>query len=154
MPISIFCLGKTRENWIKLGINEYAKRLQPVWKIRWIELKDASLKTEGSIEKVKLQEATTLLKAIPAAAYVIALDEKGKDFDSPAFAHELGRLVQDKEIAILIGGVYGLDKTVRERADLCLSFSTFTFPHQLIRVILMEQLYRAWTILSGKTYHY
>ncbi|MFO7660268.1 MAG: 23S rRNA (pseudouridine(1915)-N(3))-methyltransferase RlmH [Candidatus Cloacimonadaceae bacterium] len=154
MSLKIICLGKTRESWIQQGIEEYHKRLNPHWKIDWLELKDTSLKTAGSISKVKQLEAQTLLKAISERDYLIALDEKGRATDSVSFAKELSNLINDRDVVFVIGGVYGLDKALLDKADRVLSCSGFTFPHQLIRVILMEQLYRAWTISSGKTYHY
>jgi 23S rRNA (pseudouridine1915-N3)-methyltransferase len=154
MPIRIICLGKTRENWIKQGIEEYRKRLNPVWKIGITELKDVSLKETGSIGKVKIREAEIIRKAVTDAEYFIALDEKGKSFDSAGLAVLMKEIVPVKDIVFVIGGVYGLDKSITEKADLALSFSDFTFPHQLIRLILMEQLYRCWTIIGGKTYHY
>jgi 23S rRNA (pseudouridine1915-N3)-methyltransferase len=150
----IICVGKTRETWIKQGIEEYQKRLLPAWKIQWQELKDASLKEAGSMDKVKKMEATIIGRALSPTDYVIALDEIGREFDSPTFAIWLEELLTKREIAFVIGGVYGLDETIRSRADLVLSFSRFTFPHQLIRLLLIEQLYRAKTISSGKTYHY
>jgi 23S rRNA (pseudouridine1915-N3)-methyltransferase len=154
MSIRIICLGKTRESWIKQGIAEYQKRLNPGWKVEWQELRDVSLKETDSIEKVKGREAEIIRKAIPDTDYVIALDERGKSYDSISFAHLIRGVMQDKSIAFIIGGVYGLDKAIIDRADMHLSFSAFTFPHQLIRLILIEQLYRCQTIVSGKTYHY
>lgn len=154
MPLRIVCLGKTREAWIKQGIAEYRKRLEPHWKIRWVELKDVSLAVTGSREKVKEQEAAVLMKALEPSDYVIALDEKGSSMDSVAFSKLLEELLASKEIVFVIGGVYGLDSLILQRADRILSFSAFTFPHQLIRLLLIEQLYRARTISSGKTYHY
>jgi 23S rRNA (pseudouridine1915-N3)-methyltransferase len=154
MGIRIICLGKTRESWIKQGIEEYQKRLSPFWKIQWLELKDVSLKAAGSIDKVKKLEAAILVKSISTGDYIIALDETGTEYDSVGFAKLLDGLVAQGDIVFVIGGVYGLDKSIREKANLVLSFSRFTFPHQLIRLILIEQLYRARTISSGKTYHY
>ena len=154
MSIKIICLGKTRETWIKQGIAEYQKRLTQNWKVQWQELKDSSLATEGSIDKVKQAEAATLFKAVSDTDYLIALDEKGSSYDSVSFAHKLEAQMLNKDITFIIGGVYGLDKSVLKKAGLVLSFSAFTFPHQLIRLILMEQIYRARTICSGKTYHY
>lgn len=154
MPVRIICLGKTRETWIRQGIEEYLKRLSPFWKIRWEELRDVSLKSESSIPKVKQKEADILLKTISETDFVIALDERGKRFNSVDFADYLKPLLENKELVFIIGGVYGLEASVLKRANLCLSFSDFTFPHQLIRLLLIEQLYRSWTILKGKTYHY
>lgn len=154
MPLRIVCLGKTREAWIKQGIAEYQKRLEPHWKIRWVELKDVSLAVAGSREKVKEQEAAILMKYLEPADYIIALDEKGIALDSINFSSLMDELMASQEIVFVIGGVYGLDSLILHRADRILSFSAFTFPHQLIRLLLIEQLYRARTISSGKTYHY
>jgi 23S rRNA (pseudouridine1915-N3)-methyltransferase len=154
MPIRIICLGKTKESLIQQGIDEYLKRLKPVWKIELLELKDVSLKEAGSIARVKSREAEIIGKAVKDDEYIIALDEKGKSLDSAGMAVTMNELITLKDIVFVIGGVYGLDKSITDKADLVLSFSAFTFPHQLIRLILMEQLYRCWTIISGKTYHY
>lgn len=154
MPIKVICLGKTRESWIKEGIAEYQKRLIPLWKVQWTELKDVSLKEAGITELVKSKEAISINKAITDTDFIIAMDEHGKSFSSIAFSEEIGKLIQAKDIVFVIGGVYGLDASILNRANLKISFSSFTFPHQMIRLILMEQLYRAWTITCGKTYHY
>jgi 23S rRNA (pseudouridine1915-N3)-methyltransferase len=154
MPIKIICLGKTREAWIKQGILEYHKRLTPVWKIEWLELPDVSLKIAGSVQNVKAREAAIIMKAVNADDFLIALDEHGSSLDSVSFADKLAQLLPTGNIVFVIGGVYGLDYTILQAAKLKLSFSIFTFPHQLIRLILIEQLYRAWTIQTGKTYHY
>lgn len=154
MSIRIVCLGKTREDWIKQGIEEYRKRLDPHWKIKWQELNDVSLREAGSMEKVRQLEAVIIAKAMSEKDYVIALDETGTEFDSTGFAKVLEEWMATKDVVFVIGGVYGLDTSVRKKANLVLSFSRFTFPHQLIRLILIEQLYRARTINSGKKYHY
>jgi len=154
MSVKIVCLGKTREAWIKQGIAEYQKRLNPVWNIQWLELKDISLKEAGNIQTVKTKEAVIITKALAPTDYIIAMDENGKHMGSVDFAHQFNELMATKDIVFIIGGVYGLDSTILSKANLKLSFSDFTFPHQLIRLILIEQLYRAWTICSGKTYHY
>jgi 23S rRNA (pseudouridine1915-N3)-methyltransferase len=154
MPLKIICLGKTKETWIKQGIEEYQKRLNPVWKVLWLELKDVSLKEAGTIELVKRKEASIITKSITSSDYLIAMDEHGKSYDSVTFAQELSGLISVKDVVFIIGGVYGLDASILSKANLKLSFSAFTFPHQLIRLILIEQLYRAWAISSGKIYHY
>lgn len=154
MSIKIICLGKTRETWIKQGIEEYQKRLNSFWKIQWLELKDVSLKETGGIELVKSKEALIINKVILPSDYLIAMDEHGKSYNSVDFAGEITQLITTKDIVFIIGGVYGLDASILNKANLKLSFSAFTFPHQLIRLVLIEQIYRAWTISSGKTYHY
>lgn len=154
MSIKIICLGKTRETWIKQGIEEYQKRLTLSWKIQWVELKDVSLKEAGTVELVKSKEALIINKAIEPSDYLIAMDEHGKSYTSVDFAKVLNDGIAAKDIVFVIGGVYGLDASILSKAHLKLSFSAFTFPHQLIRLILIEQIYRAWTINCGKTYHY
>ncbi len=154
MAFKIICLGKTKEDWIKQGIAEYQKRLSSVWKIQWVELPDISLKTVDSIEAVKIKEAGIIQKALSPDDFVIALDEHGKSMTSIEFSSLLTELIPGKDVVFLVGGVYGLDYNILKAAKFRLSFSIFTFPHRLIRLILMEQLYRAWTIMTGKTYHY
>lgn len=154
MSLKVICLGKTKESWIKQGLDEFRKRLNPHRKIEWLELKDASLKIAGSIAKVKQMEALTISKAVSDMDYLIALDEKGKTSDSVTFAKSLNSLLMKHEVVFVIGGVYGLDKSILDKADWVFSLSGLTFPHQLVRLFLMEQLYRAWAISSGKAYHY
>jgi 23S rRNA (pseudouridine1915-N3)-methyltransferase len=154
MAFKIICLGKTKEDWIKQGIAEYQKRLSGVWKIQWLELPDVSLKNADNIEAVKTKEAVILNKALSPEDYLIVLDEHGQSFTSVEFSQYLHQQIPGRDIVFVIGGVYGLDYTILQKAKLKLSFSIFTFPHRLIRLILMEQLYRAWTIMTGKMYHY
>lgn len=154
MAFKIICLGKTKEDWIKQGITEYQKRLSGVWKIQWLELPDVSLKNADNIEAVKAKEAIILNKALSPEDYLIVLDEHGQSLTSVDFSHLLQEIIPGRDIVFVIGGVYGLDYTILQKAKLKLSFSIFTFPHRLIRLILMEQLYRAWTIMTGKMYHY
>ncbi len=154
MAVKIICLGKTRESWIQQGIDEYQKRLKLPWNINWVELKDVSLKEAGNIELVKSKEAIIIKKAISASDYLVALDERGISYDSIVFSSQLSNLITSQNVVFIIGGVYGLDVSILKSVNLSLSFSAFTFPHQLIRLILIEQIYRAWTISVGKTYHY
>ena len=154
MSLRIICLGKTKEDWLKDGIAEYRKRLSTSWKVPLTELDDVSLKTAGSVSAVKDKEAIILTKAIQTGEYVIALDERGTAYSSVDFSTFLQDKLAQTDIVFVIGGVYGLAETFCQRADLLLSLSAFTFSHQMVRLILMEQLYRAWTISAGKTYHY
>jgi len=152
--LSVLCVGKTREAWIKQGVAEYKKRLAPAWKLEWKELSDVSLKLAGSVNEVKKREAAILSKAILPDACLIALDEHGTEYASKELSLKLMSLMQDKDVNLVIGGVFGLAESILNRADLVLSLSRLTMPHQLVRVVLLEQLYRAWTIQQGKTYHY
>ncbi len=152
MPWKIICLGKTKDAYLEEGIEEYCKRIQPFLNIKWQTLPDVSLIKTINKEMVKKKEGETILKNIMPNDFVIALDEKGKQFTSREFAVQLTQITPS--VTFVIGGVYGLAQEVLDRADLILSFSLFTFTHQMVRLILMEQLYRACTINKGKSYHY
>jgi 23S rRNA (pseudouridine1915-N3)-methyltransferase len=154
MSIKLICLGKTKQDFIKKGVQEYQKRLRVFGALKIKVLPDEKLTSKKVVEEVKQREAATLLKEIEASDYVIALDENGKQFSSVQFAHFLKQKLNYKNLVFLIGGTYGLAEEVLTRADLVLGFSRFTFTHQMIRLIFMEQLYRAYTIINSKKYHY
>lgn len=155
MKIRIICLGKTKQKFIEEGIIEYQKRITKYIKLEWQILPDVKLTGSKTIEIVKEQEAVILEKNLSQSSFLIVLDEKGKEFSSEKFAEFLEeKLSFGKDIIFVIGGVYGLSKKILKRADLVLSFSRFTFTHQMIRFLLAEQLYRSFTIIKGKKYHY
>jgi 23S rRNA (pseudouridine1915-N3)-methyltransferase len=159
MKITIIQIGKTKHDFFKEAEQEYLKRLHPYTKIEIITLKESVLPAGGALsgrEIVKEKEALEILKNLPQKSFLIALDEKGKSMTSLKFAEFL-RQKKDfgqADVTFIIGGPYGLSPKVLEKAQLKLSFSEFTFTHEMIRVLLVEQLYRAFTILQGKTYHY
>ena len=152
MKFKILCLGKTKQKFVEEGIKEYLKRIPPQYKTEFCILADVKLTKTSSVEIVKRKEAEILEKHISKPDFIIVLDEKGKSFDSIGFANFLKNT--GKNICFIIGGVYGVDDSIRKKADLILSFSDFTFTHQIIRLLLAEQLYRAITIIEGKKYHY
>jgi len=155
MKLKIICLGKTKQKFIEEGIKEYQKRLNKYIKLYWQILPDVKLTGSKTIEIVKDQEAAILEKNLPQSSFLIVLDENGKEFSSEKFAEYLeDKFPIGKEIIFIIGGVYGLSNRIIKKADLVLSFSRFTFTHQMIRFLLMEQLYRSFTIIKGKKYHY
>ncbi|OPX26462.1 MAG: hypothetical protein B1H06_05630 [Candidatus Cloacimonas sp. 4484_143] len=155
MKIIIICLGKTKQKFIEEGIKEYQKRITKYVKLEWQILPDVKLTGSKTIEIVKDQEAAILEKNFPKSFYLIVLDENGKEFSSEKFAKYLeNKFPIGKNIIFVIGGVYGLSKKILKRADLVLSFSRFTYTHQMIRFLLVEQLYRSFTIIKGKKYHY
>jgi len=155
MKIKIICLGKTKQKFIEEGIKEYQKRITKYVKLEWQILPDVKLTGSKTIEIVKDQEAAILEKNFPKSFYLIVLDENGKEFSSEKFAKYLeNKFPIGKNIIFVIGGVYGLSKKILKRADLVLSFSRFTYTHQMIRFLLVEQLYRSFTIIKGKKYHY
>lgn len=158
MNISILTVGKLKEKYFKQGIDEYAKRLGPYAKVKIIEVPDEKAPenlSEAEIEQVKCSEGERLLKKLPDNAYAIALAIKGKQMPSEDFAAKIQELATygHSDIAFIIGGSNGLSNEVLSRADFQLSFSKFTFPHQLMRLILIEQIYRAFKIMRNEPYH-
>jgi 23S rRNA (pseudouridine1915-N3)-methyltransferase len=156
--ITILAVGKMKEKYLNQGIDEYIKRLGPYAKISIVEVPDEPASdrlSAAEIEAVKNIEGERLLSKIAPDTYVIALAIKGKTFTSEQFAAELESLATygKSKVAFVIGGSNGLSEDVLRRADLKLSFSSFTFPHQLMRLILIEQIYRAFKINRGEPYH-
>lgn len=158
MNIKVITVGKLKEKYLKEALNEYSKRLSRYCVLDIIEVQDEkapeslSLKEE---EKIKQKEGEGILKHIKENCFVVALDMHGKMYTS----EELASFINSKavsgtsNIAFVIGGSLGLSSEVLKRADFKLSFSKFTFPHQLMRIILLEQIYRSFKIISGEPYH-
>ena len=158
MNIQIICIGKLKEKYWTDAIKEYSKRLSRFANIEIVELKESLLPANASPadeEKVKLEEGREILKAIKDGTYVITLEILGKQLSSEELAKKMDDLGIDgrSNIAFVIGGSLGLSKEVSQRADYKLSFSRMTFPHQMMRVILLEQIYRAFKINRNETYH-
>jgi len=156
--ISIITIGKLKEKYLKAGIDEYLKRLSSYAKIEVIEMPDEKAPEELSsaeMEQVKQKEGEKLLSKIYQDTYVIALAIDGKMKSSEELADSLDKLATygKSKIAFVIGGSLGLSNQVLNRADEKLSFSKMTFPHQLMRLILVEQVYRAFRINRGEPYH-
>ena len=154
MSIKIIALGKSKQSFISDGIAEFEKRLRPFHKIEMQILPDIKLSSSNTVDIVKNKEAEIILKHVDQRDYVVALDEHGKQMSSVKFSKFLAGQMGLANIVFIIGGVYGLDKKITDRADKVLSFSQMTFTHQMIRFILLEQIYRAFTIMRGKKYHY
>ena len=158
MRITCITVGKIKEKYFTMAIEEYAKRLSRYCKLGIIELADEKTPDNASAlmeEQIKQKEGERILKAIKDDAYVIALAIEGKQLDSVELSEKLSRLGVDgnSHITFIIGGSLGLSKEVLARADYKLSFSKMTFPHQLMRVVLLEQIYRAYRIQNGEPYH-
>lgn len=154
MKIRIICPGKTKQKFIEEGIAEYTKRLTAFCKLEIIETADVKLSSSNNIEIVKEKEAEIIGKYLKNDNFLIALDEKGKQYGSIDFAGFIDSYKGIRNIDFLIGGVYGLAEELRQKADLLLSFSKMTFTHRMIRMLLVEQIYRSFCILNGKKYHY
>ncbi|MBP7992252.1 MAG: 23S rRNA (pseudouridine(1915)-N(3))-methyltransferase RlmH [Candidatus Magasanikbacteria bacterium] len=155
MNIKVVVVGKFKEKYWLEAETEYKKRLTPYAKISVLELPDTAFKNEGDRERIRTLESEKIKNAIPENAFIIALTETGKKFDSIVLAKWLDDVSQSgQQLVFVIGGPLGLDRTFLKSVPATLSLSDLTFPHQLARVVLIEQLYRAATINSGKQYHY
>ncbi|WP_409296339.1 23S rRNA (pseudouridine(1915)-N(3))-methyltransferase RlmH [Peribacillus sp. SCS-26] len=158
MNISIVTVGKLKEKYLKQGIEEYIKRMSPYAKVDIIEVPDEKAPETLSateMEQIKAKEGERILSKISQDAHVIALAIQGKQKTSEELADTIDKLATygKSKIAFVIGGSLGLSKAVMQRADDSLSFSKMTFPHQLMRLILVEQVYRAFRINRGEPYH-
>ena len=158
MKITILTVGKIKEKFYTEAVNEYSKRLSRYCKLEIIQVADektAENSTQNEMDIVKQKEAERLLKHIPEDAYVITLEINGKNLDSVELAEKINRLgiSGTSHIIFVIGGSLGLHRNVSDRADFKLSFSRMTFPHQLMRVILLEQIYRSYRIINNQPYH-
>ncbi|MGL1932900.1 MAG: 23S rRNA (pseudouridine(1915)-N(3))-methyltransferase RlmH [Desulfotalea sp.] len=152
MKHEILLLGKIKDSFIAEGVNEYLSRLSHYTKV---ELKYLKAKGKrGAVLSIE-QEGELLLANIPPNSYIVALDVKGEMFSSPELADKIGKLenIGTKSIIYLIGGPLGLSRSVLQKANLKLSFSKMTFTHDMIRLMLVEQVYRAYTIKAGEKYH-
>lgn len=158
MRISIIGVGKIKEKYLKQGIQEYTKRLSVYAKVDIIELADEKAPenlSEAEMEEVKRKEGERILNALQSDMYVITLEIEGKMLTSEQLAAKMEDLATygKSKVAFVIGGSLGLSEDVRKRSDYNLSFSKMTFPHQLMRLILLEQIYRGFKINRGEPYH-
>ena len=155
--ITIITVGTLKENYLKEAVAEYTKRLSQHARVDEVNIKAERIANEDDSAEIKRAleaEADKILSAIPKGAGKIALCVEGKQYDSPALASLIGRMADESgKIAIIIGSSHGLSDRVKRECDVRLSFSQLTFPHQLMRVVLYEALYRSFTILAGKKYH-
>lgn len=158
MNIKVVCIGKLKEKYWSDAVAEYSKRLKAYCALEIVELKEARLPDragDAEEESVKLAEGRDILSHIKKDEYVITLEVLGKSLSSEGLAEKIDKLGLDgrSDVVFVIGGSLGLSKEVSERADFKLSFSAMTFPHQMMRVFLLEQIYRAFKINRGETYH-
>lgn len=158
MQISILCVGKVREKFFADAIKEYEKRLGRYAKIHIWEVADEKTPdhaSEAMEDMIRAKEGERLKKYIKEGMYTVALDIAGKQYDSIAFSKKISELMLfgESHIAFIIGGSLGLHSSILKSVDGRISFSMMTFPHQLMRVILFEQIYRAMRIMNGEPYH-
>ena len=155
MKIKVLTIGKTKASYLQEGEEEYKKRLSFYTTLEWIILPDVSSKGM-SHELIKEKEAPLFLKHIKAEDKVWLLDEKGKTFSSLEFSRQIQKTMNagTKTLVLVIGGAFGFHSSLYDRADAKVSLSALTFSHEMVRLFLLEQLYRAHTILKGESYHH
>lgn len=159
MKIRIVAVGKLKEKYLREGVAEYAKRLAPFASVELLETREeymAENPSEAQRQQTLAKEGERLLRLVPERSFLIVLDVKGKLLSSEALAKELASLALQgqSDLTFLIGGAFGLSPAVRERADLRISFSPMTFTHQMVRLLLYEQIYRAFKINRDEKYHW
>jgi len=159
MKIRIVAVGKLKEKYLREGVAEYEKRLAPFASVELRETREeymAENPSEAQRQQTLAKEGERLLRLVPEKSFLIVLDVKGKLLSSEALAKELAsRALQGQsDLTFLIGGAFGLSPAVRDRADLRISFSPMTFTHQMVRLLLYEQIYRAFKINRGEKYHW
>ena len=151
MPIRIITIGKKHESWVLEGIERYQKRLKKPFDVEWVILPHSSF--EGV--QARQDESRRIISRLNANDYVVLLDERGRNVTSPDFSKRLVSILDTScPIAIIIGGAYGVDETIMRRANFIWSLSGLVFPHHLVRLLLIEQLYRAQEIAAGRAYHH
>ncbi|AEA61589.1 MULTISPECIES: 23S rRNA (pseudouridine(1915)-N(3))-methyltransferase RlmH [Burkholderia] len=154
MKLHIVAVGHKMPGWVADGFDEYAKRMPPELRIELRELKPELRSGGRGAESVMAAERVRIEAALPKGARLVALDERGRDWTSMQLAQALPGWQQDgRDVAFVIGGADGLDPELKARADLLLRISSLTLPHGMVRVLLAEQLYRAWSITQNHPYH-
>ena len=154
MQLVIAAVGHRMPGWIETGFAEYAKRMPPECRIVLKEIKPVERAGGKTAETVMAQERTRIEAAIPKGSRIIALDERGRDLSTVQLAHQLTQWQQDgRDVTFVIGGADGLDAGFKQAADQLIRVSSLTLPHGMVRVLLAEQLYRAWSITQNHPYH-
>ena len=156
MKLSIICMGKTRERFVQEGIEKYIRYLKPYAPTEIRELKEEKVNDLKDAPLVRQREAVKIGKALAPGSHIVVLDERGREFTSHEFAEFLNRTMENgiREMAFVMGGAMGLAESVTGSAHTVLAMSRWTLTHEMARLVLLEQLYRAFTIIKGKPYHY
>jgi 23S rRNA (pseudouridine1915-N3)-methyltransferase len=156
MNVEIWSLGKENELFIENGINYYFQKTKPYNPVSLVLLQTARKNATTDIERTKLQEEELILKKLTAQHYLILLDERGKSLNSIQWAQQFQQCMNQgaKTLVLLIGGAYGVTDNIRKKANQCWSLSSLVFPHQMVRLIVAEQVYRSFSILNNAPYHH
>ncbi|MGX7349420.1 23S rRNA (pseudouridine(1915)-N(3))-methyltransferase RlmH [Dolosicoccus paucivorans] len=158
MNITIISVGKIKENYLKKGINEYLKRLNPYAKVNIVEVPDEATKenmTQVEIDHVLNKEADRIMAKLKPGTAIVPLAIEGDLITSPDLANQLNQYATygKSHVTFIIGGSLGLSQSIKKKADRNISFGRITLPHQLMRLVLVEQIYRAFRIINGHAYH-
>lgn len=155
IKIKIVCVGKIKEDYLNKGISEYLKRLSGYSSVEIVEVKDEKILSNTSEEKIREIETNRILEKVTDKDYVVLLDLRGKELKSEEFANKLDDLISSGvgNFCFIIGGSLGVSEILRNRANYLISFSKLTFTHQMIRLLLLEQIYRCFKINNNETYH-
>ena len=156
MKISLWSIGKSHESYVKPGVEEFSSRLDRYFNTEWKIITPPKLAASMNEEQLKKAEAVMILGMLAREDYLVVLDERGKMLDSIQLADMIQARANEsvKNMVFLIGGAYGVDTSLLQRSQFKWSLSALTFPHQLVRLVLAEQLYRACTILRNEKYHH
>ncbi len=156
MHVEIWSLGKENEHFIEEGLQYYFKKTRPWNTMELILLQTPKKNATTDIERTKQQEEELILKKLQTGHYLVLLDERGKSLNSIKWSQQFQQCMNQgvKTLVILIGGAFGVTDTIRKRADQCWSLSNLVFPHQMVRLIAAEQVYRAFSILNNSPYHH
>lgn len=156
MKVQLWSVGKAHESYVKEGVEDFTKRISKYYPVEWKILTPAKQTTNSTETDIKKNEAQTILSALQKDDYLVLLDEKGKEITSPQVAALIETRANNsiKNLIFLIGGAFGVDDQIKTRANFIWSFSPLVFPHQLVRLMLAEQIYRACTIIRNEKYHH
>lgn len=156
MKIQLWSIGKAHESYVKEGVEDFTRRILKYFPVEW-KIFTAARQTANSLENdIKKNEAFTILQALQKDDYLVLLDENGKQISSPQLASFIENRANSsvRQLVFLIGGAFGADEQIKSRANFMWSFSQLVFPHQLVRLMLSEQIYRACTIIRNEKYHH
>jgi 23S rRNA (pseudouridine1915-N3)-methyltransferase len=154
MLLRVVAVGLKMPAWVDEAVDDYGRRMPPELRVEWRAVKAESRQGGGNAKQWQAREAQRIRDALPDGARIVALDERGDDLDSARLAERLGRWQQEAgAVALLIGGPDGIDPALKAASHERIRLSSLTLPHALVRVVLAEQLYRAWSINAGHPYH-
>jgi len=156
VKLRLLCVGRLSESYLREGCALFAERVRRYLPLAIEELKEQKAASRGDLPRAIVAEGEQLLARIPGGAFVVVLDERGRELASTGLAGLLEQhmVAGTNELVLVVGGAHGLSEGVRQRADLLLSLSLMTFPHQVVRLLLLEQLYRGFTIIRNEPYHH